>query len=190
MNIIIILFITILLWINYYLFQSTNQKIKIYNQTPPFIWLDYTNSEWKNSASKLKHLFDQNPNTFWRKERESKKEWDLDLELKLTHIFKNGVYVPRNFEKIQIRFCEKPSSWKWEVFLHEAINVDKELRLPHSTYLLGSDYEILEKEKTIPLNLNLPISKILDPNFVFIIGIRLKAKELGACISEIQLQEK
>lgn len=189
MNLIIVLFISALLFLNFYLFQLTNKKIEIYNQNPPFIWLDYTNSEWKNSESKLKHLFDENPNTFWRKEKDSNKEWDLDLELRLTHIFQNGIYVPRYFEKIKINFCEKPTQWKWEIFLNEAINVDKELRLPRSTSLLNSIYETLDKEKTILLpQLDLQETQTLDPNLISIIGIRLKAKEIGACISEIQLK--
>lgn len=188
MNLISILFLSLIVILNLYLYRSTKNKIDLYNQIPPFIWLDYTNSEWQNSNSKVKYLFDNKKETYWRKEKESPKEWDLELELRLTHTFQNGKFIPKNFRALKIIPCE-PHVWKWELFLQEAINVDKVLRLPVPKPILSSNYESWEKEKNIPVpSLDLKPTFGFDEN-LYILGLRLKAKELGACISEIQILE-
>ncbi|MCX7999734.1 MAG: hypothetical protein N3A69_12420 [Leptospiraceae bacterium] len=189
MKFISVFFLTLLLGFNLYLYNATKKKIFLYNEIPPFIWLDYTNSEWKNPNSKLKYLFDKNLTTSWRKERESPKDWDLELELRLTHTFQNGVYFPKQFQFLKLFPCT-PGFWKWEVFLNEAINVDKVLRLPESKTIASSNFELLETEKKILIpELNLKPTADFDEN-LFILGIRLKARELGTCLSEIELSNK
>ncbi len=181
-------FVLGLVFSNLFIYFQTNKKIQIYNENPPFTRLDYTNSSRLDFNSKLSHLFDKNPKTYWQKMKEVE-NWDLDLELKLTHTLKQNIFQPREFSVIELTTCgEDLSFWKWEIYLREAINVDKELRLPNDILILKQDFQTVEKT----FKINLPKQELkpvnyYDPKEIYILGIRLKAKNLYSCLSEINL---
>lgn len=186
----ILSFVFVLVLGNIILFLNTENKISQYNENPPFIKLDHTHSARFSQESKVSNLFDGKKETHWKKLRDAK-DWDLDLELKLTHVLKQGIYEPREFFGIELHNCGKETDfWKWEVYLREAINVDKELRLPSDKVLLVDDFQSLGRSILIPIpSQNLQPTEGYNSKEIYILGIRLKAKELGSCLAEIVLKK-
>jgi hypothetical protein len=184
-----IFIVGILVLANLWLYKNSESKIQVYNENPPFIRLDFTHSARLNHKSKITNLFDKQESSCWIKSMEGSK-WDLDLELKLTHILGKNGFVPRDFEFLELKDCSGSEiHWKWEVYLREAINVDKELRLPEDKVVISGDFNGNQVVYKIDLpKLELHTSEIYAADKIFILGIRLKADKLGACLSEIQLQ--
>ena len=93
----ILIFIS-LLGLNYYIYSTTQNNIEKYAKNPPFRLDDLTKSYRKNKLSQVKNLRDQNQSTYWVKENISTHpEYDLELELTLTHTYKDGVFKRKTF---------------------------------------------------------------------------------------------
>lgn len=179
--------------INFYIFQSTKKMVKNYSQNPPFAMIDYTKSHQLNSLSHLLNLRDQDSKTVWIKEREGR-EWDFELELKLSHIYSEGKFLPRKFNTVQIQFCKAQSFIETDhinvqLFQREAINVDKVLRLP-------DDFAKGNFDRKLTDNLTIDISNVLDfrptkefPNEIYIVGIRGKLYTRNKiCLSDVSIE--
>jgi hypothetical protein len=190
-----ILAILIIIGLNAWIYRQSEARIKEYTSSPPFFFLDFTKSSRYNSESSLKNLRDENPETVWVKEREGD-EYDFELELKLSHKLENGIYKPRPFKTLIINSCTNnaknyapPEKIKVYLFLKEAINIDKELRLPNETFL--SNLEFTENENTFPISSLLHFQDSDSfPKGIHILSIRAKvfAKEkTKACLSDVVL---
>ncbi|MCB1176934.1 MAG: hypothetical protein KDK36_05080 [Leptospiraceae bacterium] len=183
----------LVLGINLYIYSNTKKKIGKYNSNPPFIILDHTNSLKKNQNSKIKYLLDGNVSTTWTKELpkpENGWKFDIDLELRLTHIFNGEKYIERKFSNIEIIACsEKKVNWEFEVYLREAINVDAELRWRSDNVLLNQVVEVGKEKISFELpEYKLGDSKSFPADNIRILEIRGRSKEIACCFSEIILK--
>lgn len=168
-----------------FLFFSTNQKSNTYSTNPPF------RREAPGNPLGLLSLFDSDLKTFWTKNQENGLEWDLVLELGLSHIWDGLTFSPISFKTISIDFCSPilSKTIHYGVFLREAINVDQELRMPKDTDIFHGDQ--IHEVTTILIPLDEKIKLIKEekyPNGISIVGMRLKVPT-GTCISEIKLNE-
>ncbi|WP_408611658.1 hypothetical protein [Leptospira ainlahdjerensis] len=116
---------------NILLFNSTNNKIEIFESKPPFLAFDFTNSYLKRNNSRILNLLDKNPETTWTKVRDSSRKEDFQLELRQTHHLNQGKPKISNWKSLQIIACpETKGILKIDLVLRESIDMDKELRLP------------------------------------------------------------
>lgn len=184
---------------NIYLYFYSEHKIATYKKNPPFMIYDFTKSNRLNPASSIKHLLDGTEDTYWIKEREGEPSKDIELELRLSHYYHQGKFVKKNYKSLHIVHCKgKPiaqGTLEVELFLREAINVDKELRLPEEKVL--AKYTISNsdsKEIVIDISKDLILQDSSQyPVNIFIIGTKLKHKpdklNTKVCLSEIFLGE-
>ncbi|TGL60689.1 hypothetical protein EHQ64_12775 [Leptospira sarikeiensis] len=189
-----LVFVAGLVLSNYYLYSTTNSKLESYKSEPPFLRFDFTDSYLSDRSSQAPYLADGNLETKWRKLRPSNREMDFDLELRLSHRLKNGSYVPTNWKEIRVIACSNqtpPLSLK--VLEREAINVDKESRLPDDTEYLNT---ILDFSKSnvvsIPLNKAAGIVPQKEyPNGIWIWSVQgtFAVSGQGSCIQDIQIIE-
>lgn len=129
--------------LNAYIYFNTEKKIVSYAKSPPFRMEDFTKSNRKNKSSKIKSLTDKDKSTFWIKAQNSfRPDYDLELELTLTHVYAEEKFKKKEFHSITFYSCltkenftplRSPNQMQVDVFLREAINIDKELRLPNDT---------------------------------------------------------
>ena len=189
-----IFFICFILFFNFYLYYTTNKKIEFYQKFPPFHLIDFTQSHLVSLNSNINYLLDKNIFTTWTKLKNNPSKFDFSLELSLSHFKKNEIYYGRSFENLTIYFCENIKlPLKVHIFLKEAIDMDKELRLPkEKIFLKHTIFYTNNLKVVIPLNLKFKNRKIY-PNNIHIIGIRGKwlAESFNPsykpCISEIKL---
>lgn len=186
----ILIFISLVSF-NLYLYFYTEKKISEYEKIPPFRTEDYTASNLINPNSRLVHLKDKNKNTFWIREKESRyKNHDAEIEFTLTHFKKNSIYLPKDLEKIKIETCEpKPEKIFLNLYLREAINIDKELRLPNSFFQEKIIFEKEDISKKFKLKEKL-IEQENFPNGIFIYTLFIKTfpEDKKTCISEISFE--
>lgn len=199
MKIFAVIIPVILVCINGFILISSETKIKKYNQAPPFFATDFTKSYKLNQKSQIKFIVDGDTETFWTKEREAEGA-DFEVELRLTHYFQNGLRS-KDYRYLKIVACEKaeekiskPEKLEVSLFLKEAINVDKELRLPSEKIAGRKNLDFSDSPiRKIDVSKELRILETNHfPENVFIIGVRGKitgAKKSRPCISEISLEK-
>ena len=181
----------------FYIHSFTQKKLKKYQKNPPFLVFDFTKSHLYNQDSSIGHLTDGNLSTYWVKEREWQGD-DLSLELRLTHYYQDGFFA-RKFKKLVILACEDrkknyvyPKEIKVKLVQKEAINVDKELRLPKEDVLqVWSKRVVGSGRLEFPLALNIRETSIYPQN-ISILGVKLDitTPESGKpCLKEIFLVE-
>ncbi|MCB1156161.1 MAG: hypothetical protein H7A25_04395 [Leptospiraceae bacterium] len=187
-----------LLFANVFIYFYTSQKIQAYTKNPPFLTYDLSHSNRINRLSSVNHLLDRNPTSLWIKERDrgEKDEFDLILELRLSHFYKQGRFLPKQYKHLIIESCEEVSpdtQIDIELFTHEAINVDRVLRLPLEKVLKTFSEKLKPK-------IELDVSEVLQfsestnyPDNIYIIGVKVRvpaiAGKLKPCLSEIYLEE-
>lgn len=192
-NLIASLILIFIVATNIFLYKTTNSKMEKYNQFPPFILLDHTHSNRINPNSKINHLLDTKKETVWKKESprlEVGWKFDIDLELKLTHTFDGEKFTERKFKKLDILPCnEKPIEWEVEIYLREAINVDKEMRWPDDYVIFQKKIIFSNKKFTISIpEYNLGDETIFPSEKIRILGFRARSEETLGCFQEIILE--
>jgi hypothetical protein len=141
---------------------------------------------------------DSDKKTVWIRGTDRNPLKDLEIELRMTHYYDGKQFQKKKYSKLYIEGCShpknsEPQSVDLELFIREAINVDKVLRLP-TEYILAN-YSLLEMKNglhIIDLHPNLSIKESqLFPENMYIIGIRLKmqSNQPIVCLSEIYLGE-
>ncbi|TGM16343.1 hypothetical protein EHQ81_08165 [Leptospira selangorensis] len=187
-------FVAGLVFSNYYLYSTTNSKLESYKSEPPFLRFDFTDSYLVDRSSQAPYLADGNLDTEWRKLRPSSMKTDFDLELRLSHRLKSGVYVPTNWKGLNIIACSKntpPLSLK--ILEREAINVDKESRLPNDTEYSSIVLDFSKSEiATIYLKKDAgPVPQKEYPKGIWIWAVQGIFENIGpdSCIKDIQLFE-
>ncbi|WP_210413013.1 hypothetical protein [Leptospira semungkisensis] len=193
-KILALVFVAGLAFSNYYLYSSTIAKLESYKSEPPFLRFDFTDSYLEDRSSQAPYLADGNPKTEWRKLRPSSQKSDFDLELRLTHRLKDGIYLPSPWKEIQVSACStKTPKLKLKIVLREAINVDKESRLPDDT-----DYETkvldFSESDTVRIPLHKEFSRVPQkdyPKGISIWAVQGNFDEIGrdVCLKDIQVLE-
>lgn len=185
-----VLIILSLVLFNIYLYFHTEKKISEYEIIPPFRTEDFTFSNQIDKNSKLIHLKDKDEKTSWIKFRESRyQKHDAEIEFSLTHFKKGSIFYPKNLSKIKIETCDpKPEKISLDLYLREAINVDKELRLPNSFFQNTIVFEKEDNIKNFELKIKLNEEKVF-PNGIYIYTAFIKTfpEKEKTCISEISL---
>jgi hypothetical protein len=165
---------------------------------------DFTKSYRKNKNSQIKYLTDKDKTTFWIKEQNSfHPSYDLELELTLTHIYAEEKFKKKEFHSVTFYSCltkenksilRAPNQLEVDVFLREAINVDKELRLPTDTKIgsFGLDFADENKKKIDIGNLFNLTDSTHYPENIFLLTLFIKDKsqykvEGKTCIAEIEV---
>ncbi len=183
-----ILIVISLVFFNIYLYFHTEKKISEYEIIPPFRTEDFTFSNQIDKNSKLIYLKDKNEKSSWIKHRESRyQKHDAEIEFSLTHFKKDSIFYPKNFSEIQIVTCDpKPEKIIIDLYLREAINVDKELRLPNSFFQSSILFEKEDVIKKFELKTKLKEEKNF-PNGIYIYTAFIKTfpEKEKTCISEI-----
>ncbi|TGL33976.1 hypothetical protein EHQ52_05455 [Leptospira koniambonensis] len=189
-----LVFVTGLAFSNYYLYSTTNSKLESYKSEPPFLRFDFTDSYLVDRSSQAPYLADGNLDTEWKKLRPSSLKMDFDLELRLSHRLKSGIYVPTNWKGLKVIACSKntpPLSLK--VLEREAINVDKESRLPDDTEYSSIILDFSGSEiATVYLKKDAgSVPQKEYPNGIWIWAVQGTFENIGpnACIKDIQLFE-
>jgi|GEM_PF-1374022 hypothetical protein len=199
-----ILFFVSLIGFNVYIYFTTEKKILSYSNSPPFRMEDFTKSYRKNKNSQIKYLTDKDKTTFWIKEQNSfHPSYDLELELTLTHIYTEEKFKKKEFHSVTFYSCltkenksilRAPNQLEVDVFLREAINVDKELRLPTDTKIgsFGLDFADENKKKIDIGNLFNLTDSTHYPENIFLLTLFIKDKsqykvEGKTCIAEIEV---
>ncbi|WP_244288599.1 hypothetical protein [Leptospira dzoumogneensis] len=187
-------FVAGLAFSNYYLYSTTKSKLESYKSEPPFLRFDFTDSYLVDRSSQAPYLADGNLDTEWRKLRPSSMKMDFDLELKLSHRLKSGTYVPTNWKGLNIIACSKntpPLSLK--ILEREAINVDKESRLPDDTEYSSVVLDFSRSETaTVYLKKDAgPVPQKEYPHGIWIWAVQGIFEKIGpdSCIKDIQLFE-
>lgn len=187
----------ILIILNGIILIQTEKKIQFYSKNPPFMSYDFTESFILNSGSKIQNLLDQNSSTKWIKLRNSlirpqnEADFDFSIELRLSHFYKNG-YKPEFFNKIVLQSCAATQQKiKLTLFLHEAINVDKELRMPEEKNIGHYSVELLPgKKKEIDISREYtPENTNHFPENINIIGVKGKIEGERGCLTDIYLSK-
>jgi len=126
----------LILFLNGYIILHSLRKLEQYDKIPPFNMIDYTRSGKVAPDSPLASLLDNDLATSWEK-KSSGDEFDFELELSLSHVYKDGKYQPKKFGNLYIQKCpgDRLEKFTVSIFLREAINIDKELRMPNDTAL-------------------------------------------------------
>lgn len=181
-----------------YIYRHTGKKLATYRNSPPFMLRDFTNSHSLNPKSSVNHLLYDGP-TFWFMEKE-REGYELELELKLSHIYQNQQLIARKFTKLKISACPLtnysfPKKLKLQFFTREAINVDKVLRLPEEKILQTMTIRAIQQD-----GVSVATDSFLQfqaseryPQNIFIVGIRLDildVKREKICIHKIELLER
>lgn len=193
-----------LLGLNVYIYFNTQKKMESYAKSPPFRMEDFTKSNRKNKSSKIKHIADKDKSTFWIKEQNSSHpNYDLELELTLTHFYAEGKFKKKEFHSLTFYSClakenptrlRSPNQLQVDVFLREAINIDKELRLP-SDKKVGSftlDFKNSELYTVDISQLFALEDSARYPEGIFIITLFIKdnskyEKDEKTCLAEIEV---
>ena len=170
---------------------NTESKIPDYAENPPFRLDDYTRSFRISSESKLLHLLDGDSSTHWKKLGEGNPEADFDVELSLTHLWNGELYATKNWDSLELEFCSEQKT-KFEILLREAINVDKELRLPDDEVFT---VEVVEAKMGDRLTLDLKKLRELSsvtsyPKGISIVVLRGKVLESHAhpaCLKSLKI---
>ncbi|WP_245915595.1 hypothetical protein [Leptospira johnsonii] len=187
-------FVAGLVFSNYYLYSTTNSKLESYKSEPPFLRFDFTDSYLVDRSSQAPYLADGNLNTEWRKLRPSSMKMDFDLELRLSHRLKSGVYVPTNWKGLKVIACSKNTPLlSLKILEREAINVDKESRLPNDTEYGSIDLDF-SKSETATVLLKKDAGSVLQkeyPSGIWIWAVQGTFQSVGpdSCIADIQLFE-
>lgn len=176
---------------NIYILISSQAKIIKYNSQPPFRLDDFTKSYKVDSNSQLKNLLDKEPTTIWKKLSPGLDDKDFEIELALTHKWDGKEFVPKLPASIQIYTCTM-SQLSLSIMLREAINIDKELRLPDDNIEITQEY-LTEKNGAILISLE-PIRKKLFtsnnyPAGISIVTLRGKYLDETGCLQGIELGE-
>jgi hypothetical protein len=199
-----ILFFVSLIGFNVYIYFTTEKKIISYSNSPPFRMEDFTKSYRKNKISQIKNLTDKDKSTFWIKEQNSfRPDYDLELELTLTHNYAESKFKKKEFHSIILYSCltkenftplRSPNQMEVDVFLREAINVDKELRLPKDTKVgtFVLDFENANKKTIDIANLFNLADSTRYPENIFLLTLFIKDKSQyksdgKTCIAEIEV---
>jgi len=173
---------------NYHLVSSTNQKIETYHNSPPFrIGALFHGKD-------LSNLLDSDPNTIWERKEKQEGQADFFLELKLTHFWSGNEFSPFPVKEIVWVSCNgrKLPEFTAKLILREAINVDKELRLPIDTVI----QTFVSKDKnqnyiTKPILNTQPLKKeSVYPNGIYIYTLEMSLPKLispNDCFSEIRI---
>jgi len=166
--------------------------MKEYPTNPPFRLDDYTKSYRISSESNLNHLLDTSEKT-WIKLREGKPEADIDLELRLTHFWDGEKFIPHKWGSLEILPCSE-SYGILSLLLREAINVDKELRLPDDTVLMTEQFLFKANTfYTIPLNSFIHLRESDSyPHGIYILVLRFKfnPSQNPPCLQKIRFTDK
>lgn len=184
-----------LLSANVFIFQKTKQNIHNYAENPPFLVRDFTSSYRENEDFQIRNLVDRNPETIWQKLRPSVQDMDFELELRLDHYFDGKSYPVAVYKDLVVKGCKDSFDileLKW--ILREAINVDKEMRLPEDTVIQTKILDLSkEKEFRIPIydwNSPTPLDSFSNQMNIYVIqGKWLGPLEKGeaTCLSDIYL---
>lgn len=179
---------------NYKIYSNTRKKIELYQKSPPFLTFDFTRSNASGVSSSLKDIIDRNPFTAWEKQNPRIGDWDLDLELDLTHRWNGEFFQSNRLNEIIIAPCaydSGPKTLKVFAYIREAINVDKDLRLPVEQELFSEEIELEDKPYEIDLEnqLKLNDSKVF-PEGIYIAGIKIasKDKSFKYCLSDVYMK--
>ncbi|MCC5813237.1 MAG: hypothetical protein JJT78_00645 [Leptospira sp.] len=170
---------------------NTESKIPLYADNPPFRLDDYTRSFRISSESKLLHLLDEDLSTQWKKLGEGTPSADFDVELSLTHLWDGNLYATKNWDSLDLEFCSEQKT-RFEVILREAINVDKELRLPDDEIFYS---EVIQAKTGDKVSIDLKKLKDLPnrtdyPEGIYIVVLRgkvLESKSVPACLQSIKV---
>lgn len=167
------------------IFWNTRAKIPEYAENPPFRLDDFTKSYRFSSESKLIHLLDGDPSTRWTKLSTGADEKDFDMELRLTHRWDGDRYTPIPREKLEIQTCSAGSA-EFSLVLREAINVDKELRLPDDRVVYSETYSFQANQTLdLPLDAKFSLSPTdTYPEGISILVLRAKFPEKSSRDSE------
>lgn len=141
------------------LYYSTEAKIQSYAANPPFRW-------------------DKNP---------LDKNWNLAVELGLTHSWDGGRFPPIPRKNLFIEICPSLETTEipYELFLRESINVDAELRMPKDFFPKKGVLEPRQRMISIQNLWNLETLEEYGAG-IWIYGIKLKLpKEHIGCIQGI-----
>ncbi|HMV78644.1 MAG TPA: hypothetical protein PL048_03565 [Leptospiraceae bacterium] len=189
-----LVFIVIFCAANYQIYSNTKKKTEIYRKSPPFLAFDHTRSNSSGASSSLKNIIDRNPFTAWEKQNSRSGDWDLDVELDLTHRWNGEFFQSNRLNEIVIVPCaydSAPKTLKVFAYIREAINVDKDLRLPVEQELYSDEIELEDRPYVIDLEdqLKLNDSRVF-PEGIYIAGIKLASMEktLQYCISDIYMK--
>ncbi|EQA44185.1 hypothetical protein LEP1GSC050_3817 [Leptospira broomii serovar Hurstbridge str. 5399] len=179
---------------NFYLFSTTEHKIEEYKNEPPFLRFDFTDSYLEDRSSQAFHLVDGKDSTEWKKLRPSSRAMDFDAELRLSHRLRNGIYSPSHWKEIIVRACSKKApKLKFKIFLREAINVDKESRLPDDIIYVSQTLDFSKSEEIrFPLTKKFyPVPAKDYPKGIIIWSVEGTFQGMGpdACLKEIQILE-
>lgn len=200
-SIAILIFLS-LFGLNAYIYLNTEKKIQMYAKSPPFRMEDFTKSSRKNKLSKIHHLTDGDKNTFWiKEENSSKSNYDLELEVTLTHVYSESKFKKKEFESITFFPCNpkdnnailnNPNNMHIDVVLREAINVDKELRLPTDTLITSFHLSFVDSTpQKFSLKNLLPLQDSTTyPNNIFILTLFMKDSSIHpnsgkSCLAEV-----
>lgn len=175
---------------NFYLVSSTQKKMEAYHSHPPFLY-----GAW-SSEKEIPNLLDGNPNTFWKRTENPNQDFDFFLEMKLSHYWDGSAFSPFPISGWEIHACPGKTlpAFKGNILLREAINVDKELRLPEDEILSSFEDTTGKSEHFL---IPMPKTKVWErveeyPKGIYIYTITVKfLQELSAndCISEITTKE-
>lgn len=184
--------------LNVYIYFDTTKTIEVYKDNPPFFAIDFTNSHKQNPLSSVNNLLDKNPKTFWVKESKTIGDIDFEIELRLSHIYNQG-YQRRDFKRLVVKSCNKkkysrPKVLILKLFLREAINVDKVLRLPEDRDIAKYRVEFASNLVKIDISDVLVIQESKGfPENIYIIGVRGKVfsyrdTSTKPCLADIYLE--
>ena len=202
-SIFVLIFLS-LIGLNAYIYLNTEKKIKSYSKSPPFRMEDFTKSYRKNKLSQIKYLTDKDKTSFWIKEQNSiHPDYDLELELTLTHVYEKEKFQKKEFHFLTFYSClvkenftplRSPNLLQVDVFLREAINIDKELRLPKDTKITSFELDFQNSNSQ-----KVDISKLFAledsthfPDNIYLITLFIKDKSVHnkdekTCIAEIEI---
>lgn len=187
--------ITFIILGNWLILSLTQKKLKEYKTNPPFRLDDFTQSYRISSQSKLLHLIEEGEGV-WFKLQEGLDDKDIELELRLTHFWDGNEFIPRKWNPLTIHPCS-PSQGKLSILLREAINVDKELRLPDDTVIYSSGFQFfpedVKEKRFLSLDLNSIVSlkkETTYPHGIYILVLRMKfapSKDFPPCLSKVTI---
>ncbi|PJE02665.1 MAG: hypothetical protein CK427_07215 [Leptospira sp.] len=174
---------------NIYILTSSQSAILKYSENPPFRLDDFTKSYRISSDSKLSFLLDKDPSSSWQKLAEGLDDKDFELELRLTHRWNGKEFSPKLPESLVISTCSN-SKLILSIILREAINIDKELRLPQDSLVFTQ-----ETDTQIDGTINIPLDSIRKklkptsnyPEGISILTLRGKFLGVDGCLREVGL---
>jgi hypothetical protein len=187
----ILIIFPLLVGTNIWIIKSTQENLVQFSIIPPHTTFDFTRKRIKKTDTPLENLLDNNKLTVWKKGDLNSNEFDIELELGLTHKWDGVKYLPQKYDKVLIEACDDFSKNQLTVqfFFKEGISMEKELRLP---LVLNFDVQQFEfsKELIVPINSNLELKEVVsryNGKDIYLLGMRLKFPNLDACISGLKL---